>query len=577
MLEELEVRDLGPIHQALLRPASGMTAITGETGAGKSMLLNAIRLISGAPTRSDLVAPGSSEAWVQGIFLPEGDRAPVEVISQAGLPGEEDGQIFISRSIPVTGRSRASVNGRTAPRSLLEEVSADLITVHGQADQLRMAAPGRQRDFLDAYARDGQELAAFRAAWATYQETREHLETLRNQETGMAAQADYLRESIDRIDRVDPHPGEDDDLQLQRDRIEHAAQISQGLRVALGALDASQVDPDGDGPSVSGLIDQAISALDGIEVDGVFKESAERLRSINTDLADLVFTLSSEVDDEVQEGDLDRINARIHDLSELTRRWGPTIDDVLAWREKSRLDLEDMDASPEKLQELQDRCDLERDRALQAARALSRVRDKAGRDLGGKVSDELKSLAMAGAGLEVKIVQRPDEALDSQGLDDIAFLFTPYPGSPRLPMGKSASGGELSRLMLAMELVAADARAIDRKSGDGRDEAGPSMTFIFDEVDAGVGGRAAVELGRRLARLAATSQVIVVTHLPQVASWADAHFVVSKGAGQAGGVETVISQVSGESRQREIARMLAGSESETSLEHARELLDSSRL
>ena len=455
-----------------------------------------------------------------------------------------------------------------------------------------MANPGRQRDFLDAYAQDEHELAEFRLAWSSYQSSRKRLDSLRNQEAGLAAQADYLRESIDRIDQVDPHPGEDEDLHQQRDRIEHAAQISQGLRMALGALDAAQVDPDGDGPSVSGLLEQAISALEGIGIGGVFQESARRLRSMNTDLSDLVFTLSSEMDDEVQEGDLDKINARIHDLGELTRRWGPTIDDVLAWRDKSRLDLEDMDASPEKLQELQDQCSHDRDAALKAARALSRARATAGHTLGDRVSEELESLAMAGAGLEVKVVQQDDDALDQHGLDDISFLFTPYPGSPQLPMGKSASGGELSRLMLAMELVAAEARTAGMKPGAGSGQASDgggdvlpnqnqamreSMTFIFDEVDAGVGGRAAVELGRRLARLAVTSQVIVVTHLPQVASWADAQFVVSKHDGQSGGVETVVDEVAGETRQREIARMLSGSESTTSLEHARELLDSSRL
>ena len=592
MLEELEVRDLGPIHHALLKPATGMTAITGETGAGKSMLLNAIRLLSGVPARGDLVSPGSKEAWVQGIFTQEEGAPVLGIIDQAGLPAEDDGQIFISRSIPVGGRSRAAVNGRSAPRSLLEGISSDLVTVHGQTDQMRMANPGRQRDFLDAYAQDEHELAEFRLAWSSYQSSRKRLDSLRNQEAGLAAQADYLRESIDRIDQVDPHPGEDEDLHQQRDRIEHAAQISQGLRMALGALDAAQVDPDGDGPSVSGLLEQAISALEGIGIGGVFQESARRLRSMNTDLSDLVFTLSSEMDDEVQEGDLDKINARIHDLGELTRRWGPTIDDVLAWRDKSRLDLEDMDASPEKLQELQDQCSHDRDAALKAARALSRARATAGHTLGDRVSEELESLAMAGAGLEVKVVQRDDDALDQHGLDDISFLFTPYPGSPQLPMGKSASGGELSRLMLAMELVAAEARTAGMKSGAGNGQASDgggdvlpnqnqamreSMTFIFDEVDAGVGGRAAVELGRRLARLAVTSQVIVVTHLPQVASWADAQFVVSKHDGQPGGVETVVDEVAGETRQREIARMLSGSESTTSLEHARELLDSSRL
>ena len=586
MLEELEVRDLGPIHHALLRPAAGMTAITGETGAGKSMLLNAIRLISGSAARPQLVSPGARESWVQGIFdaVAAGAEDPVTAaITDAGLPLEDEGQIFLARTMPVKGRSRAALNGRKAPRGLLEEVAGMLVTVHGQADQMRMASPARQRDFLDAYAGDGPQLEAFSKAWRQYRQAQGHLEELRNQQSGAMAQADYLRESIARIDRVDPHSGEDRELKAQRDRIEHAAQISQGVMSALSALDSGQIDPDADAPSATALVERAIAALEDIGVEGVFQESAQRLRSLNADLSDLVFTLSSQLDDEGQEGDLDKINARIHDLDELTRRWGPDIDDVLAWRKKAVFELEDMDASPEKLEELQSQVEQFRGSALKAARALSVSRAKAARRLSELVDGELHSLAMAGAGLEIRVRPRQDQDMDAHGLDQIDFLFRPYPGSDLLPMGKSASGGELSRLMLALELVAAeghDSSGPD-EPGDGHTSldsqvGGPTMTFIFDEVDAGVGGRAAVELGRRLARLAVTAQVIVVTHLPQVASWADRQFVVAKGREGGDAVETLVHQVEGEDREREIARMLAGSESTTSLRHARELLSSSR-
>ena len=587
MLEELEVRDLGPIHHALLRPAAGMTAITGETGAGKSMLLNAIRLISGSTARPQLVSPGARESWVQGIFDAgaAGAENPVTAaVTEAGLPAEDEGQIFLARTMPVKGRSRAALNGRTAPRGLLEEVAGMLVTVHGQADQMRMASPARQREFLDAYAGDGPQLEAFSKAFRHYRQAQDHLEELRNQQSGAMAQADYLRESIARIDRVDPHSGEDRELKAQRDRIEHAAQISQGVMSALSALDSGQIDPDADAPSATALVERAIAALEGIGVEGIFQESAQRLRSLNADLSDLVFTLSSQLDDEGQEGDLDKINARIHDLDELTRRWGPDIDDVLAWRKKAAFELEDMDASPEKLEELQGQVEQLRGSALKAARNLSASRAKAARRLSDLVDGELHSLAMAGAGLEIRVRPRQDQDMDGHGLDQIDFLFRPYPGSDLLPMGKSASGGELSRLMLALELVAAEGRTSSGPDRSGHGHTGvdsqvgdPTMTFIFDEVDAGVGGRAAVELGRRLARLAVTAQVIVVTHLPQVASWADRQFVVAKGREGGDAVETLVRQVEGEDREREIARMLAGSESTTSLKHARELLSSSRL
>ena len=242
------------------------------------------------------------------------------------------------------------------------------------------------------------------------------------------------------------------------------------------------------------------------------------------------------------------------------------------------VDVEDLDASPEKVAELEDERRRLFESALQAADRLSEVRRRAASELSARVGEELSSLAMAGAGLEIRVTPRDLDRnrggtwpLDANGRDDIAFLFTPFPGSPQLPMGKSASGGELSRLMLALELVAAE-----RRMGYGPDS--PAMTFIFDEVDAGVGGKSAVELGRRLARLARGAQVIVVTHLAQVASWADAQFVVSKGERSSDdGVATTVHEVRGADREREIARMLSGSESETSLDHARELLAESRL
>lgn len=587
MLEELEIHDLGPIHRALLTPAGGMTAITGETGAGKSMLLSAIRLISGGPASSGLVSPGASEAWAQGVFAVD-DRGGVAQEARDAGAVLEDGELYLSRTVPVSGRSRAVLNGKSAPRSVLESLASQLVTIHGQTDQLRIAAASRQREFLDMVAGDDDLLARYRHSWDALRDLDDRLERLRHQESSARQRADYLRESIQRINRADPQPGEDEELKGRRARIENAADIAQGVSRALAALDASQVDVDADSSSASDLLNQAISSLRDIRVDGDFGELADRLESLNADLSDIVFSLSRELDGEESVEDLDAINARIHELGELTRRWGPTLQDVIAWRDKATFEVEDLDASPEKVAQLQDEREAAFDRALQDAGALSEARRAAAQSLAATVTDELSSLAMAGARLDIRVTDRGEEAvpvsdsageastwpLDANGRDDIEFLFTPFPGSPQLPMGKSASGGELSRLMLALELAAADRRSSAAPAGEG----GP-MTFIFDEVDAGVGGKAAVELGRRLARLARTSQVIVVTHLAQVASWADAQFVVTKGASDGGqsAVTTTVAEVRGDARAHEIARMLSGSESEASLDHARELLASSSL
>lgn len=567
MLEELEIHNLGPIRSALIAPAGGMTAITGETGAGKSMLLSAIRLISGGPSDGGRVSVGANEAWAQGVFEVASSPAAVATAHEAGFE-PEDGELFLSRKVPASGRSRSMLSGRSVPRSVLGSIAAELVTIHGQADQLRIASSTRQREFLDRYAGDDVALVAYGKAWNALRAMDERLERLSSQESSMRQQADYLRESIERINRIDPQPGEMAELRARRDRIENAAEIAEGVNRALSALDASQVVDDVESSSATDLIDRASQALRAIHVDGVFSELADRLDSISTDLSDVVFTLSGEVDNDLGMEDLDAINGRIHELDELVRRWGPELSDVIAWRDQAVFDLEDLDASPEKVGQLQEEREKLFGEALKAARAVSKRRTAAAKELAAKVTAELESLAMSGSKLEIRVSER--EHLDASGADGIDFLFTPFPGSPQMPMGKSASGGELSRLMLALELVAAEKHVVAGGSV-------PPMTFIFDEVDAGVGGKTAVELGARLAKLAQSAQVIVVTHLPQVASWADEQYVVAKGEMDDGSIATTINQVRGEARVHEIARMLSGSESEASLEHAEELLKSSVL
>ncbi|KAA8826421.1 DNA repair protein RecN [Bifidobacterium reuteri] len=583
MLEELDIRNLGPIHEATITPASGMTAITGETGAGKSMLLSALSLISGGPADAGRVTVGADEAWAQGIFAVADDAVAAGVAHEAGVD-VEDGELFLARTVKAAGRSRAVLGGKSVPKSVLANVASALVTIHGQAEQLNIASASRQREFLDHASDDGEQLEAYHAAWRALRDMDDRLERLRSQESSARQRADYLRESVGRINEVDPHPGEDEDLKVKRDRIENAADIAEGVSHALAALDSSQLEFDAstETTGASDLLLQAAQALRGIHAAGEFQELADRLESLNAELQDVVFALSKHLDEDFGDADLDTLNARIHELSELTRRWGPTLADVLEWRDKASFEIEDLDASPEKIAELEaEREGLYR-KAVAAADELTEARSRAAATLAGKVTAELESLAMPGASLEIRVTRRSGEsedALDANGGDDIAFLFTPYEGSAQLPMGKSASGGELSRLMLALELSAADMHA--GESSQGQQDAESGMTFIFDEVDAGVGGKAAVELGRRLARLARTSQVIVVTHLAQVASWADSQFVVTKippdADDDAVGVITTVQQVRDDARIREVARMLSGSESEASLDHARELLADSRL
>ena len=269
------------------------------------------------------MSPGASEAWAQGVFAVD-DRGGVAQEARDAGAVLEGGELYLSRTVPVSGQSRAVLNGKSAPRSVLESLASQLVTIHGQADQLRIAAASRQREFLDMVAGDDDLLARYRHSWDALRDLDDRLERLRHQESSARQRADYLRESIQRINRADPQPGEDEELKGRRARIENAADIAQGVSRALAALDASQVDVDADSSSASDLLNQAISSLRDIHVDGDFGELADRLESLNADLSDIVFSLSRELDGEESVEDLDAINARIHELGELTRRWGPT-------------------------------------------------------------------------------------------------------------------------------------------------------------------------------------------------------------------------------------------------------------
>jgi DNA repair protein RecN (Recombination protein N) len=572
VLEELRLRGLGVIEDATLELGPGFTAITGETGAGKTMLLTGLGLLLGGRADAAAVRRGRERADVDGRFRvdPEGRAARRALDAGADLDGDA---LVVSRSVAAgdaTGRSRSFLGGRSVPVGVLGELAEDLVAVHGQADQRGLLRPAVQRRVLDRYA--GPEAAAALAAYArTFGElaaVRAELTDVTTRRRERMQEADLLRFGLTEVGAVAPAPGEDRELRALVERLSHVDLLTRAASgahaVLAGAEDATAVD-------ALGLLGAARRSLEEAQGrDPALDELAGRLSEATYLLADVAADLASyAAATEADPGRLATAQQRLADLGGLTRKYAPDVDGVLAWAEQAAARLAELDGDDERVDELTAKhAALLAELAEQAGR-LSALRVAAAARLERAVAAELAALAMPQARLVVAVDQRPDEhgldvggrrvAFGPHGVDEVELLLVAHADAPPRPLHRGASGGELSRLMLAIEVVLA-----------GTD---PVPTFVFDEVDAGVGGAAAVEVGRRLAMLARTAQVLVVTHLPQVAAFADAHLVVARAESAAATVSTTVTRVDGEDRLQELSRMLGGmADSDLGRGHAQELL-----
>jgi DNA repair protein RecN (Recombination protein N) len=554
MIEELRIRDLGVIADATLPLHPGLNVLTGETGAGKTMVVTALGLLLGSRADPGVVRAGAAAAAVEGLLrvAPEAEAARLAV--EAGGELDEDA-LLLARSVPADGRARAWVGGRSVPVSVLGAVTEQEVTVHGQSDQLRLRSTAHQRELLDAFA--GADhlvlLASYRTAWAARRRLGEELEVLEAQTRERAQEAQMLRLALTEYDRVAPRRGEDAELREEWERLAHADELQ---RAAAAALEAVAGDDDGTSPGAQGLLAAARAALAGVrEHDPAAAELADRVAELSyltTDLGTDLAGYASGVDaDPARLADVD---ARRADLSPLLRSHGD-LAEAEAWavRSRARLDELEDDGLPQRLREQVAAAEVE---LADLAGQVHRSRATAAGLLASAVTSELSQLALGRARLLVDVT-RGEAGPD--GADDVTFLLAAHSGAEPRPLARSASGGELSRVMLAVEVVT----TADQPVG----------TYVFDEVDSGVGGEAAVEVGRRLARLAEGGQVVVVTHLPQVAAFGDHHLVVTKSDDGTGTVSDVRA-VSGQDRVQEVARMLAGlGGSSTAAAHAAELLD----
>ncbi|CAM3102161.1 DNA repair protein RecN [Prescottella defluvii] len=579
MLAEIRIDNLGAISSASAQFHAGLTVLTGETGAGKTMVVTSLHLLSGARADAGRVRVGASRAVVEGRFsvddsAPQIDREVARLLESCGAERDEDGSIIAVRTVGGDGRSRAHLGGRSVPAGVLSEFTDPLLTVHGQNDQLRLQRPDQQRAALDRFADKsiGPLLTRYRKHRAEWMEARTELIERTSRTRELAQEADQLTFALEEIDRAAPTPGEDTDIVTEVRRLGDLDSLRSAAEGAQAALAGVEDDALG-GAAALDLLGEArarIEASDDPELTGLGARLGEAIAVVADVSGELSGYLSGLPSDP---GALDTLLTRQAELKALTRKYAADIDGVLSWAETARERLARIDTSSGALADLAVRVEATAKLTADAAAKLTAARTKAATKLAKAVSDELAGLAMGRAALEVSVRAREAGPSDSapltvggrelhagaSGVDDVEFRLAAHSGAQALPISKSASGGELSRVMLALEVVLAGS---DR-----------GATMVFDEVDAGVGGRAAVEIGRRLARLARTHQVIVVTHLPQVAAFADTHLVVDKTDDVRLGVDSGVRALTEEERVVELARMLAGlDDTETGRAHAEELL-----
>lgn len=570
----MRIRSLGVIDDAVVELSPGFTAVTGETGAGKTMVVTSLALLLGGRADAALVRIGAKAAVVEGRLTMAAD-APAALRAEEAGAELDDGALLISRTVSAEGRSRAHIGGRSVPVGVLTELADDLVAVHGQTDQQGLLRPARQRQALDRYAGDAvaAPLAKYTDAYRRLRTVAAELAELTTRARERAQEADLLRFGLNEIAAVEPRPGEDTELAAEAERLGHAEALASAAAVAHAALAGDPEDPS-EGGDATTLVGGAGRALDAVRShDPALAALAERMGEIAILLADVAGELAGYADNlDSDPLRLAAVEERRASLTGLTRKYGQDIDGVLAWAQENAARLTELEGDDDRIGELTAEHTTLLGELSGLAQALTDARTEAAARFAEAVTAELASLAMPHARVTFAVTQTEDPdgvevdgrpvAYGSSGADEVELLLAPHPGAQPRPIAKGASGGELSRVMLAVEVVFA-----------GSD---PVPTYLFDEVDAGVGGKAAVEVGRRLAKLAKSAQVVVVTHLPQVAAFADRQLLVEKrhdGSVTRSGV-TVLQ---GEERVRELSRMLAGQEdSETARAHAEELLAAAR-
>lgn len=552
MISSLTIRNIGVISSAELQLGKGFTALTGETGAGKTMVLTALGLLMGERADAGRVRTGEKQLFVEGR-IDLHDPQLIQKLEELGAE-IEDGELIVNRSVSSEGRSRAVLGGASVPVSQLEEIFEDLVAVHGQSEQLKLRSNSAQREALDGFSPEiTRALQGYQQAFTQYREIEARLERMRSASEADRFKLERIRDRLAQLEKVSPSAGEIAELSEQIERLSNVESLREAAVKAREALGSE------DQLAAGELIGLARKSLE-TQNDPILVDLYQRLGEIGSLVSEVNVDLASYLSQ--LEADPERLNqllSRKAELVGLERSLGASIEELIESAPSLHAELLDLDSSDEQIERLEMQLEASLSQAAFAARELTAARKAAAAQVSELVSRELEQLAMAGSRFEIGISPLAD--LEFSGNDRIEFLLASHPGAEPRPLAKGASGGELSRIMLALELVLASERTVP--------------TMVFDEVDAGVGGQAALELAKRLKKLSESTQVIVVTHLAQVAALADHQIRVSKDL--SGDITlTSVAELSPQEREIEIARMLSGSpNSESAITHAKELLNSS--
>ena len=538
MLVLLHIENIAVIESADIQFDRGFNALTGETGAGKSIVVDAIGAVLGERTSRDLIRTGARSALVSAEFtaLPA-----LPWFAGNGLGPDGEGSLLLQREIQADGKNVCRLNGRPLTVSQLRALGRQLLNIHGQHDGQQLLDPACHLDYLDRFGGTGEALSAFQRAYEAMSAIRREMAALQMDEAEKARRADSLAFQIGELERAELQPGEEEALLERRNVLRNAEKLLSAVEGARLALSGDE-----DSPGAAALLSEAEGAIHGVRnVSGEVSDLAERLTELRCaadDAAEQVRDLLDGLD--MEPGALDEVEGRLDVIYRLRKKYGDTVEDMLAYLERCRTELEELQCSSDALARLEKKLAAARKEARALGEVLSQARRAAAEELEGRIQEELRQLDMPKVRFQVEFAPKEgEEAMDATGMDQVQFLMSANVGEDLKPIQKIASGGELSRIMLALKNVLAENDDV--------------TTLVFDEVDTGVSGRAAQKVAEKMAQVARRKQVLCVTHLPQIAAMADVHFSVEKGERE-GRTFTAVERLSRRRRQEELARLTGG-------------------